>query len=257
MTDELVLFEKEGRLATITLNRPGKLNALTVGMIRQFGQILNAISGDDEISVVIVTGAGKAFSAGADLEFLHSLGSPAEFRKRLKENWHKHFDAIENMEKLFIAAINGVAIGGGIELALACDIRIAAECANFSMPEIRYGLIPDAGGTNRLPKLIGPARTKELIFSGEPISSSEAHQIGLLNRVFPDEGFAQAAKTYAEQFLDKSPTALGKGKLVVNRGVSLNTRAGLDDAAMLQSLLLGSDEYQEAMRIFHEQRKNR
>jgi len=257
MTNELVLYEKDGRLATITLNRPDKLNALTVGMIGQFGQILNAIRGDDEISVVIVTGAGKAFSAGADLEFVHSLGSPDEFKKRLKENWHTHFDAMENMEKLFIAAINGIAIGGGVELALACDIRIAAECANFSMLEIRYGLIPDAGGTNRLPKLIGPARTKELIFSGEAISSGEALRIGLLNRVFPDDGFARAAKTYAEKFLDKSPTALGKGKLVVNRGVSLDTRAGLDDAAMLQSLLLGSEEYQEAMRVFHERRKSR
>jgi enoyl-CoA hydratase len=257
MTDELVLFEKEGRLATITLNRPNKLNALTVSMIEQFGGALSAIRDDDEISVVLVTGAGKAFSAGADLEFLHSLGSPAEFRKRLKQNWHRHFDAIENMEKLFIAAINGIAIGGGVELALACDLRIAAECANFSMLEIRYGLIPDAGGMNRLPKLIGPARAKELIFSGEPISSGEALRIGLLNRVFPDDGFAQAAKTYAQKFLDKSPMALGRGKLVVNRGMNLDTRAGLDDAAMLQSLLLDSDEYQEAMRIFNEKRKNR
>jgi enoyl-CoA hydratase len=161
------------------------------------------------------------------------------------------------MEKLFIAAINGIAIGGGVELALACDLRIAAECANFSMLEIRYGLIPDAGGMNRLPKLIGPARAKELILSGEPISSGEALRIGLLNRVFPDDGFAQAAKTYAQKFLDKSPMALGRGKLVVNRGMNLDTRAGLDDAAMLQSLLLDSDEYQEAMRIFNEKRKNR
>jgi len=257
MTNELVLLEKDGRLATITLNRPNKLNALTVPMIELFGKILATIRDDNEISVVLVTGAGKAFSAGADLEFLHSLGSPAEFRKRLKQNWHTHFDAMENMEKLFIAAINGIAIGGGVELALACDLRIAAASATFSMLEIKYGLIPDAGGTNRLPKLIGPARAKELIFSGESISSNEAQQIGLLNRVFPDDGFNRAAKTYAEKFLDKSPTALGKGKLVVNRGVSLDTRAGLDDAAMLQSLLLDSDEYQEAMRIFHEQRKSK
>jgi len=257
MTNELVLFEKEGRLATITLNRAEKLNALTVPMIERFGDVLATVRGDDEISVVLVTGAGKAFSAGADLEFLHSLGSPAEFRKRLKQNWHRHFDAIENMEKLFIAAINGLAIGGGVELALVCDLRIAAASARFSMPEIKYGLIPDAGGTNRLPKLIGPARAKELIFSGESISSDDALQIGLLNRVFPDDGFRQAAKGYAQKFLDKSPAAMGRGKLVVNRGVNLDTRAGLDDAAMLQSLLLDSDEYQEAMRIFHERRKNR
>lgn len=251
----LVLFEKDHRLATITLNRPNKLNALNLSLIHEFVQVLEAIRVDDEISVIILTGAGKSFSAGADLEFLHSLGSPAEFRKELKENWHKPFDAIENMEKLFIAAINGAAIGGGVEMALACDLRVAAEGASFAMPEIKYGLMPDAGGTSRLPKLIGVARTKELVFSGETISSGEASQIGLVNRVFPDEGFMESAKAYARKFLDKSPIALGLGKLVINRSPDLDTRAGLDDAAMLQSILLESEEYRQAMRIFDEKRK--
>lgn len=253
--NKLVLFEKDGRLATIRLNRPKKLNALNLGLIHQFWHVLEAVRLDDEISVVLVTGAGKAFSAGADLDFLQSLGSPEQFRNELKENWHRPFDAIENMEKLFIAAINGAAIGGGVELALTCDLRVAAEGASFSLPEINYGLMPDAGGTNRLPKLIGVARAKELTFSGEAISSSEACRIGLVNRVFPDEGFMGAAKAYAQKFLDKSPTALGLGKQVINRSLDLDTRAGLDDAAMLQSILLESEEYRQAMRAFDEKRK--
>ena len=256
LRNEFVLFEREGRLATLTLNRPKKLNALNLDLINEFQQALDAIRRDDEISVVIVTGAGKSFSAGADLEFLHDLGSPAQFRKDLKKNWHGPFDAIENMEKLFIAAINGAAVGGGVELALACDLRIAAVGASFSMPEIKYGLMPDAGGTNRLPKLIGMARAKELVFSGEPITSDEACRIGLVNSIFPDEGFMESARGYARKFLDKSPLALGLGKLVMNRSVDLDTRAGLEDAAMLQSVLLQSEEYQEAVRRFDEKRKN-
>ena len=253
--NKLVLFEKEGRLATITLNRPEKLNALNLSLIHEFWQVLEAIRVDDEISVVLVTGAGKSFSVGADLAFLHSLGSPAQFRKELKENWHKPFDAMENMEKLFIAAINGTAIGGGIEMALACDLRVAAKSAGFSMPEIKYGLVPDAGGTNRLPKLIGAARTKELVFTGEPITSSEACRVGLVNKVFPDESFMDAAKAYAQKFLDKSPAALGPGKLLINRSLDLDTSAGLDDVAMLQSILLESEEYRQAVQAFNEKHK--
>ncbi len=250
LKNDLVLLEKEGRLATITINRPRKLNALNLDLMNEFGQVLEALRRDDEISVVIITGAGKCFSAGADLEFLHSLGTPERFRTVLKEYWHRNFDAIESMEKLFIAAINGPAIGGAVEMALACDLRVAAESTTISLPEIRYGLIPDSGGTNRLARQIGLAQAKELVFSAESIGSSEAIRLGLVNKVFPDDGFIQAVKTYAQKFLDKSPAALGLGKLAINRSLDLDTRAGLDDAAMVQSLLLSSEEYQQAIRVF-------
>jgi len=247
---ELVLFEKTGRLATVTINRPDKLNALSLSLMEELSSVLDTIRGDSEISVVVVTGAGKHFSAGADLDFVHSLNSPEQFKETLATYWHGNFNAIEDMQKLFIAAINGTAVGGGLELALACDLRVATETARLALPEIVYGLIPDSGGTNRLARLIGTARTKELALSGDYITSGDACRIGLLNRVFPDRDFAHAVRRYAERFLDKSPMALGLGKRTINRSFDLNIRDGLDDAAAAQAELLGSEEYRQAVRKF-------
>lgn len=241
---QLVLLGLEGNLATITINRPRKLNALSLDMMDEFSQVLEAVSKDDEICVVIITGAGEWFSAGADLAFLHSLGSPGQFRRVLKEKWHRTFNAIEHMEKLFIAAINGPAMGGAVEMALACDFRVAADSASFTMPQIKYGLIPDSGGTSRLPKLIGLSKAKELILSGETINSSEAERIGLVDRKFTDADFMGMVRQYAQKFLDKSPTALGLGKLTINKSLDLDTAAGLEHAGMVQSVLLGSEGYQ-------------
>lgn len=251
---ELVLFEKEGRLATVTINRPNKLNALSLKLMDAFSQVLEAVRSDAEISVVLVTGADEYFSAGADLDYLKSLKSPKKFTKTLKTCWHANFNAIEDMQKLFIAAINGTAIGGALELALACDLRVAAESAHFALPQIDYGLIPDSGGTNRLARLIGAARTKELVFSGAFITSREARRIGLLNRVFPDDEFATAVRKYAGRFLAKSPMALGLGKLAINRSIDLNISDGLNDAAAVQMELLGSEEYRQAVKAFDEKR---
>lgn len=254
LKSELVLLEKVGRLATITINRAEKLNALSLNLMGEFRQVLEDIAGDDELSVVIITGAGRAFSVGADVEFLHSLGSPKQFRQALKEYWHDNFNAIESMEKLFIAAINGIALGGAIEMALACDLRIAAASATFAMPEIEYGLIPDSGGTNRLARLIGSACAKEFALSGDFISSAEAGRIGLVNQIFPDETFATSVEKYANKFLDKSPRAIGFGKRAINRSMELDTYTALDEAGSLQTILLGSEAYQRAVRLFHEKR---
>lgn len=254
--NDLVLLEKQGRLATITINRPAKLNALSLDLMDELGQVLESVVRDDEISVVILTGAGKFFSVGADLDFLHSLGTPEQFRKVLKTSWHNNFDAIENMEKLFIAAINGPAMGGAVEMALACDLRVTAQSATLAMPEIAFGLIPDSGGSNRLARQIGLAQAKEFVFSGESINSHEARRLGLVNKVFPDEEFTAAVRKYAELFLDKSPTALGLGKLLMNKSLDMDTRAGLEAAGEVQSRLLDSEEYRHAMRIFGEKFRN-
>ena len=247
---DLVLLEKQGRLATITINRPAKLNALSLDLMDELGQVLESVARDDEISVVILTGAGKFFSVGADLDFLHSLGTPEQFKKVLKTSWHNNFDAIENMEKLFIAAINGPAMGGAVEMALACDLRVITESATLALPQITFGLIPDSGGTNRLSKQIGLAQAKEFVFSGESINCHKASGLGLVNKVFPDEEFTAGVREYAELFLDKSPTALGLGKLLINKSLDMDTRAGLEAAGEVQSRLLDGEEYRQAMRIF-------
>ena len=250
----MVLFEKRGRLATLTLNRPGKLNALSLELMGKLREVLQAIARDEEILVVVIAGAGKAFSVGADLEFLHSLESPEHFRSVLKEYWHDNFNAIESMEKLFVAAINGIALGGAVEMALACDLRIATESATFAMPEIRYGLIPDSGGTNRLTRLIGVGRAKDFALSGDAISSREALSIGLVNQVAPDEEFGRAVEAYVGRFLDKSSQAIGLGKRAINRSLDLDTLAALDEAGRLQSILLGSETYRQAVRAFSKKR---
>ena len=151
------------------------------------------------------------------------------------------------MEKLFIAAINGIAIGCGLELALACDLRIAAEGVKMGLPEINYGLIPDAGGTIRLTRIVGAGFTKEMILSGESIKSEEAQEIGLINRILPPENFLENAKEYASKFLNKSGTAIGLGKLTINKSMDQDIKSGLEHALITQSLLLHSEEYKRAM----------
>jgi enoyl-CoA hydratase/carnithine racemase len=249
---ENVVLRREGRIGILTLNRPGKLNALNVSLIRELGEVLNHIREDDEMSVIIVTGEGRAFSVGADMEVIGGLGSPKTFRKVMRERWHSKFDAMEDMEKLFIAALNGFTLGGGLELALACDLRVAAEGVKLALPEIGFGLIPDAGGTIRLSRLVGPSAAKELILSGEAITSEEAKALGLVNKVLPAENFLQETMEYAKKFADKSPVALGLGKVAVNRNLNQDIKSGLDDAVLIQSILLETPEYAEALKALME-----
>lgn len=258
LKNEKVLFEKkEQQLGIMTLNRPEKLNALNVPLIQEFQEVLDFIVEDDEISVVIITGAGRAFSVGADLDMLHDLGTPEVFRRDLKRLWHMSFGTIEDMEKLFIAALNGWTLGGALELALACDLRVAAEGVLLGLPEIKYGIIPDSGGTNRLAKLVGPAKTKELILSGESITCEEAHRLGLVNKILSSENFLDEVLGYASQFVEKSSVALGLGKIAVNKSLSQDTKSGLEDAMLIQSILLKTSGYQDAIRTFKEKKENK
>jgi len=252
-----VLFRKEEGLGLLTLNRPEKLNALNVPLIEEFGEVLDVIREDDEIGVVIITGEGRAFSVGADIDVIEHLGSPEAFRKDMKKLWHKNFDSIEEMEKLFIAALNGVTLGGGLELALACDLRVAAEGISLGLPEINFGLIPDAGGTIRLARLIGPGMAKELILSGELIPCEEANGLGLVNRVLPSQNFLEEVFHYASKFVNKSAVAVGLGKVAVNKCLNQDIKSGLEDAIIIQSILLETPEYQEAVKAFKEKQKTR
>ncbi len=247
LKNEHIIFTKNNHLGIIKLNKPDKLNAISIQMITEFIEVLNFIRVDDELKVIIITGEGEAFSTGADFEFVLNIGTPEKLREATRQYWNKAFDAIEEMEKLFIAAINGIAIGCGLELALACDLRIAAEGVKMGLPEINYGLIPDAGGTIRLTRIVGAGFTKEMILSGESIKSEEAQQIGLINRILPPENFLENAKEYASKFLNKSGTAIGLGKLTINKSMDQDIKSGLEHALITQSLLLHSEEYKRAM----------
>ena len=255
LKNETVRYSKEGRRCILTLHRPEKLNALTVSLVTELNEALDYIRNDKEISVVIITGAGRAFSVGADIDMIENLGTPDRFRTETRERWHKAFNAIEGMEKLFIAALNGITLGGALELSLACDLRVAAAGAVVGLPEINFGLIPDAGGTIRLTRLIGPGAAKELILSGKLIPCEEAKAMGLVQQIFPAENFMEAVMEYSKPFEQKSPMALGLGKSAVNKNVHQDTESGLEDALIIQSILLETNEHREALDEFKKKHK--
>jgi enoyl-CoA hydratase len=252
-----VLFRKERGIGIITLNRPEKLNALVPALIVEFSQILDVIREDDELSVIVLTGAGRTFSTGADIDMLSSLEPSDSFRRTTREMWQRPFDAMEDMEKLFIAALNGLALGMGMELALACDLRVAAEGVKIALPEINFGIIPDVGGTIRLTRLVGPSVAKELALSGDSISCEEAREIGLINKILPADNFMEEVFRYASRFAGKPRVALGMGKLTLNRNTSQDIKAGLEDALNIQSVLLKTPDYRERIDSFREKLKKK
>jgi enoyl-CoA hydratase len=249
-----IAYEKSENVGTITLNRPAKLNAVTFEMLDEIWALLQDIIADEDVRVIVLTGAGRYFSSGADLEILSTL-TPATFRWRQRRYWNRVFNEFEDIQKLTIAALNGPAIGGGLEFALCCDLRYAVDNATFSLPEINFGIIPDSGATVRLPWLIGLARAKELILSGESITAKRAEELGLINQVFPQETFPDEVHKIAAKMAKKAPLALGMGKQLINRSFQQReAKFGLEDAIDLQSILIVTDDYQEALKAFKEKR---
>jgi len=249
-----ILLEKEDNLATLTINRPKVMNALNFDTIREIETALESIKDDPEVKVLIITGAGdKAFVAGADIAFMQSL-SAVETRQ-LAAYGQKVFRMIELIEKPVIAAINGFALGGGCELAMACDIRLASENALFGQPEVNLGLTPGWGGTQRMPRLIGEGRAKELIFTGDTIKADEAYRIGLVNHVYPQESLMEEAKKLAKKIMAKAPLAVGFSKFQINKGLQTD----LDTAMGIESDLFGfcfaTEDHNEGIEAFLAKRK--
>jgi enoyl-CoA hydratase len=207
-------LEKENYLATLYINRPKALNALNAETLYELEAAIKDVKADPEIKVMIVTGTGdKSFVAGADITFMLPL-SPAEgrFFSDVGERVMRQF---ELMEKPVIAAINGFALGGGCELAMACDIRLASENAVFAQPEVGLGVIPGFGGTQRLPRLIGEGRAKELTYTADVINAQEAYRIGLVNHVYPLDQLMDAARKLAKKIASKAPLAVGYAKFAI------------------------------------------
>jgi enoyl-CoA hydratase/carnithine racemase len=254
MAGNTVLYEKSDGVGTISLNRPEKLNAINWDMLDDLSAVLKDILVDDEVSVVVLRGEGRYFCSGADLEIVGTL-EPATFRSRQRLYWNRVFGQLEDIEKLTICALNGPAIGGGVELALCCDLRYAAENAHFSLPQLRYGIVPDAGATIRLPSLIGAARAKELIIGGESVDARRAEGLGLVNAVLPQDTFDEEVRKIALGFAGKAPLAVGMVKLLINRSAQHNdVRRGLEEAMDVQSYLITTEDYEEAVSAFKEKR---
>lgn len=249
-----ILLSKENGIATITINRPDKLNALNIATIDELNQCLNTLDTDKETKVIIITGSGeKAFVAGADIsEFAHF--GLEEGKSLSGQGQTKLFDRVEQMTKPVIAAVNGFALGGGLELAMSAHIRIASDNAKLGLPEVSLGVIPGYGGTQRLPKLIGRGRANELIFSAQMISAADAEKYGLVNRVVPIADLLNTCVELATKIMKNSPTAIKHAIASVNAGYTDGVNGYQVEIGEFGKCFV-SEDFKEGTTAFLEKRK--
>jgi enoyl-CoA hydratase len=255
MSYEDIRLEKSGSVATITIDRPQVLNAIRFQTMLEIQQALRDIETDESIRVVVLTGAGeKAFISGGDISIMARGQGYIETLTEVPKG-QAICSEIENFPKPVIARINGIALGGGTEVALSCDIRIAAETAILGLPEIKLGIIPGYGGTQRLPRLVGMGKAKELIFTGDPISAQEALNIGLVNQVVAPEQLDAAVEKICQKIAARGPVALHMAKVALNNGAQADLRTALEIEARCFSLCFGTQDRVEGMNAFLEKRK--
>ena len=245
----------QDRVATLTVNRPDKLNALNAALIAELGQAIDEVQTRDDIGALILTGAGRAFVAGADIAELAHVSS-LEGRRLARRGQHV-FRRFETSRKPTVAAVNGFALGGGCELAMACHVRIASEMAKFGQPEVKLGLIPGYGGTQRLTRLVGRGRALQLLLTGEMIDSQEAYRIGLVNRVVPGDQLLAQATSLVQQMLMNAPLALAACIEIVDRGTHIPLEDALDLEATRFGVLISTSDTAEGTRAFLEKRAPR
>ena len=247
-----VLVEFEDRIGIIKLNRPEVRNALDAKTQAEIGHALDLLENDDSIGVIVITGAGeKSFAAGADIGQLREK----QPKDALVPGMSGLYQKIENCQKATIAAVNGYALGGGCELAMACDIRIAAEHSKFGLPELNLSIIPGAGGTQRLARIIGKGRALDMILTGEMLTAKKAEEVGLVSKAVPMEELWQTVKEKADKILTKGPLAVRLAKVVINRGFNSDMETALMIEKLAQAVLFGSDDKNEGTQAFLEKRK--
>jgi enoyl-CoA hydratase len=252
MSDEqLVLAETAGHVAVLTLNRPKALNALSPALIDELVAHLERCDADEQVRVIVLTGGPRAFAAGADIKAMVEASPSAMLLGRSIERWSR----IAATRKPLIAAVSGFALGGGCEVALMCDMIVASETAQFGLPEINLGIIPGAGGTQRLTRAIGPQRAAEMILTGAYIGAQEAYQFGLVNRVAPVETFLDEALALAHRVAEKAPIATMLAKEAIRAAAETTLREGFGVELRNFYLLFDTEDQKEGMRAFVEKRK--
>jgi enoyl-CoA hydratase/carnithine racemase len=254
ITYETILVEKNGRVAMLTLNRPDAMNAINMQMRSELRQALEALRRDADIGAVVITGIGeKAFSAGMDLREFAQANADVPVAEMKRYRWENN-EGIAAFDKPIIAAVNGLAIGGGVELALLCDLTFASEVASFAFGEVKRGLMPGNGGTQRLSRRVGTARALDMILTGRTVSAQEALAMGLIEYVVPPKELLEKATQLAEQMAAKAPIAVRSAKAAVHRGADLSLADGLRLEQDLASFLYTTDDAKEGPKAFLEKR---
>ncbi|WP_129600884.1 short-chain-enoyl-CoA hydratase [Anaerophilus nitritogenes] len=252
MTYQFIEMEKQEKIAILKINRPKALNALNSQVLKELDCLIYELEADEDVDVLIITGEGKAFVAGADIAEMKDLG--AEEGRVFGNLGQKVFRRIEKMEKPVIAAVNGFALGGGCELAICCDMRIASEKAKFGQPEVGLGIIPGFSGTQRLPRLVGVGKAKELIFTGDVINALEAEKIGLVNKVVAPEVLMEEAMNLAKKIAKNAQKAVRYANIAINRGSETDIETGIEMEGNLFGLCFATKDQEEGMTAFLEKR---
>ena len=250
---ENVKLELEDHILVVTMNRPKALNALNNQTLDELQEVTKMIAEDDDVYGVIITGEGRGFVAGADIVQMKPYKS--EEGRTYAGYAQDTFNKIEALDKPVIAAVNGFALGGGCELALSCDIRIASEKAVFGQPEVTLGIMPCFGGTQRLPRLIGAGLAKEMIYTGRQVKAEEAKQFGLVNHVVPEQGLLQTAKSTMEDVLKVSPVGVKYAKIAINKGADMDLKNALELEKDLVGLCFATEDKEVGMTAFLKKEK--
>ncbi|MBZ9633269.1 short-chain-enoyl-CoA hydratase [Clostridium sp. FP1] len=245
-----VVLQKEDKVAVITISRPKALNALNTETLKELELAIDEIASDDQIYAVIITGGGKAFVAGADISEMKDLDAMGG--RRFGNLGNKVFRKLETLEKPIIAAVNGFALGGGCELSMACDIRIASSKAKFGQPEAGLGITPGFGGTQRLARLVGTGMAKQLLFTAEIINAEEALRIGLVNKVVEPENLIEEAKLLAKKIVNNAPIAVKLCKTAINRGMQMDIDTALIYEAEIFGACFATEDQKSGMTAFLE-----
>ncbi|WP_369031416.1 enoyl-CoA hydratase/isomerase family protein [Streptomyces adonidis] len=249
----MLRVEIRDRLAVLTLDRPRQLNAIGSETVERLEQALDAVRDNDDVRALVVTGAGRAFSAGADLGEIESFTSPGQFRAfvgRLTDA----FALLDEYPKPSVAAIHGFAFGGGLELALACDLRVVERGARLGLPEMKLGVLPGAGGTQRLPRLLPPAIARQMILTGEPIDAERAHALGLVNELAEPGEVLSVAEKLAGTLAAGAPLALAAGKRLIGHGLGMDLEAAIAYERETVSVLFSTEDRAEGLKAFRERR---
>jgi enoyl-CoA hydratase len=246
-------LQKSDGVALLTINRPEALNAFNVAVLDELSEAVTQVESDDEVRVLIITGAGKAFVAGADIA--HMSGFSPQQAKEWSDLGHRTLGKIENMKKPVIAAVNGYALGGGNELAMACDIRVASDRAVFGQPEVKLGMIAGFGGTQRLTRLVGSGRAKEILFTGDHYHADAAYTMGLVNKVVPAGELLDYCRDMAKRIAARGPRAVRLSKEAVNRGQDVDLEKALQIESELYADVFITDEPREGCGAFLEKRE--